>query len=90
MYSLKKYQKTAKLKRCAIILETKIEILNRLRNEEGSIFFSKMFGLNGATVNTIKVKFLAKMTYHISLLFTQNAYAIENSDNEESVKLVEI
>ncbi|XP_030383230.1 tigger transposable element-derived protein 1-like [Scaptodrosophila lebanonensis] len=49
-----KMPKTTKLKRKAISLETKIEILDRLRNGEGSTFLGKMFGLNEATVRTIK------------------------------------
>ncbi|XP_030385600.1 tigger transposable element-derived protein 1-like [Scaptodrosophila lebanonensis] len=43
-----------KLRRKVISLETKIEILDRLRNGEGSTFLGKMFGLNEATVRTIK------------------------------------
>jgi len=43
-----------KLKRKAISLETKIEILDRLRNGEGSTALGKTFGLNEATIRTIK------------------------------------
>lgn len=43
-----------KCKRKAISLETKIEILDHLRNGEGSTSIGKMFGLNEATIRTIK------------------------------------
>ncbi|CAK9825672.1 Tigger transposable element-derived protein 1 [Anthophora retusa] len=43
-----------KLKRKAISLETKIKILDRLRNGEGSTALGKTFGLNEATIRTIK------------------------------------
>ncbi|XP_033236379.1 tigger transposable element-derived protein 2-like [Drosophila pseudoobscura] len=43
-----------KLKRKAISLGTKIEILDRLRNGEGSTFLGKIYGLNEATIRTIK------------------------------------
>ena len=44
-----------KLKRKAISLETKIEILDRLRNGEGDpTALGKTFGLNEATIRTIK------------------------------------
>ena len=53
VFAEKKMSNT-KLKRKAISLETKIEILDRLRNGEGSTFLGKMFGLNEATIITIK------------------------------------
>ncbi|XP_061388963.1 tigger transposable element-derived protein 1-like [Musca vetustissima] len=43
-----------KLKRKAISLETKIKILDRLRNGDGSTALGKTFGLTEATIRTIK------------------------------------
>lgn len=43
-----------KLKRNAISLGQKVEILDRLRKGEGSTLVAKAFGFNEATIRTIK------------------------------------
>lgn len=44
----------AEMKRKVISLQTKIEILNRLRNKERIVYVAKFYSMNEATIRTIK------------------------------------